>query len=276
MFHITSTYEIIKLAIEAIIIIVAGWDLVFKRNDTWYKRISKAGWILIILAVSAFVDSILKLKTENDERVKLATESEKIRKSDKQEILNGVKEAFKKQNLSYNPTTKTITIIDTSQKITNPVMDVVPDSVGFNGEFPRSIKFRVGFMCINKGIAFNIRDKIVTFFYHDNQIKIDHQTQKIVNISLKAHDNQGIAIWTGMPLPGNVSQIKGFDTTYVYFKAIYSNREIKGQDQPPLRGLYAINITDYPKSIEDLKVFAVSDQKIYKKLKLLLVKEKVW
>lgn len=273
---LTSTeLELVHLGVETLIVIIAGWDLIFKtETKSWYKRISKIGWVLILLASGDFVNSVLKLNVDEGEKNKQTENYKKDRKADRDTILNGVEIAFNKHNLSYNPVSKTITVLDTSaRRDPDPVMDVVRDSIYFHGtlEVPH-IDFM--FRTINNGISYNVKCEMTLFSFKGNQFQLITKGPKVGNGFLKSYQSSGMKYHSytlSMPKKPNPK-----DTTYIFFRAVYSNRQFGGKYQDPLRKLYYVCLESYPKTLKDIKIFEVADPTILDSATESLIKNKYW
>jgi len=114
----------------------------------------------------------------------------------------------------------------------NPLMDIWSDSTGFIGTFPNNVIMRVAFRCINNGIAYQVRGRLQSFVVINKKLMIiGSKGSKIANTSLMAYGNVGLYIAFKVDIPKNP---RITDTTYYFFKAVYSDQELKGKNKLPL------------------------------------------
>jgi len=168
-----SINELILFAIDALIIIVAGRDLIFSDNPIWHKRISKAGYILISLSILGLIFSVRKLNSDNKEKVTTKKESDRNRTSDSI-IINALKTKSEKlqysldtmKNQNFNGFQKDINAIHSSaNKMTNllsKLNQITQNKVDNIGNTLKSADIELSKVSYNMG--FNWNDKNDTTF----------------------------------------------------------------------------------------------------------------
>ena len=111
-------------------------------------------------------------------------------------------------------------------------------------------------------------------FTINNGKLIGHGPKSVGDNSLiKSYGNHAYYYETGVAIP---KKTKATDTSYIFFKALYSNAEISGKDQPPLRGLFYVSIDSVPKSVSEIKINRVLTTDKRHQLQKLLAENKYW
>jgi hypothetical protein len=213
-----------------------------------------------------------KMKRDEKQKKNEISHSDSVINKASVHLLSNVDSALKVNNLSYNPRTKTVTIIDTV-KLIDPVMDVIDDSTRIVGVTKTTAKIEIDYKCINDGIAFEVSDHVVIFYIMNGKISHPIKYNGIRVSSLKAKDNRGFFNRYGFEIPSGDSLI---NPVYVYFKAIYSNKELGGKIQPPLRRIYQMNIKPHPKTAHDFSITAFFGKDDYIMARKLLIKDRYW
>jgi hypothetical protein len=189
---------------------------------------------------------------------------------------NPVQEPIVKEKLVYVPTiVKQKDTVKETVKLNNnidPVMDITDDSTKYVGNLGASMGIQFDFITVNNGIAYNPKVTSLLFALIDGNIKSIGKPQYASNTTLKSYLKKSYSYTMGVKLP-NVFRA---DTTYIYFKALYSNKETGGKYQPALRRIYFTVLNENPKDIKDLKIQPVIDTRMHEKLKLLLIQNKYW
>jgi len=205
-----STIEKIKYSIEALIIIVAAKDLIFKKDEKWYKRVSIWGWLLVILALCGFGSSLLESNADRIEKRNAKDESEHIRKADLRTMLDSVNAQLKPLKLHMND--KKQIIHDTLKApIEKPFIYIGKTSVSKTRN--DTIKYTIDFY---NNTAFDAHNVNITAYLY----------------SIHKHSNKQapLGILRNFTIPKNVgfsyknfAIIEGykFDTCYFYIKGDY-------------------------------------------------------
>lgn len=269
----SQIYELSLYILTSLAIIVAARDVILKKRGKWYKRVSLWGWSLIAIAIGIFVFSLLKSNSDNDEKASIKKHSDSVINKASEKLAHNVDSALHAHNLTYNPVTKTITIIDTTQrKPIDPVMDIIVDSVKFIGTLRKSF-ISILFATINNGIAYNPRCEFLIFAVYDNKIIGQGPKINADNSLIKSYGIHGYKYASQVELPKKPVVT---DTSYIFFKALYSNKEINGKDQPPLRGLFYVTLDTIPKSVSEIKIHPISGTDKRHELQKILIQNKYW
>jgi len=277
MKSITINYDVVLIILSSLIILIAARDIIVRKNEKWYKRISFAGWFLIIIATASGCITWQKIKSDKAESDKKEQEAKRLREVDKKELQKDVEDAFKKHDASFNPITKTITILDTSKKIVEPEMDIYRDSTGLFGTFWSHMKFRVCYYCTNTATAYT-RDVTLMSFTWDKNGMIDLSDEEPTQIYNGSRSSNGKVIAIEVPYTIPVPRLDQPLMHFYYFKAHYADKLVGGKIiNPPLRGLFYIERYTYnPKKWSDIKFGFVDDQAQFKRAMDTLKKRNVW
>jgi hypothetical protein len=226
-------------------------------KNKWQRLNSKGkrfAIICLIVAVVAEIGLILKGEDHSQQSVKIESQKNTI---------------FVPKIIRDTPKIK-VKYID---KPITPVMDLMRDSCGLLGKYPDSATLMFNYHCINSGIAYIRSNTITSFIIFNNKFYKLTQSNKMENSGIKCY--MGQKVYLGSPMQKFADFNKPADTTFYFFRATYSDKEIGGHIQPVLRGifyLYAIK----PKSIKDIKLTEVDEVSEYKRLKDTLIKAKLW
>ena len=287
------TLSYIAIIIPIAFFILPCWEMI-RDNDSnkrGLRKITKLGWTMVVFAFIAGALLFLIIYIQNKEKIKADKNGENIRiadkrhydstrLADKKDYKDEVDTALKKYGLHTVQGSKTVTIVDTTKNNIDPILDAVIYSDKPNPYFDRneskradSIQFNIDIGSINKGIANNIRDNLILFTIRNGVFNQNYVSGRITNESLKSNNYQGLHVYAALTL----NSIPFIDTVYIYFKEIYSNRPIKGIDQPPLQKLYYVIIPANSKTIKDLgKIKEIENQNRYLYLKDFLLKKNYW
>jgi hypothetical protein len=221
----TSTqYEYVKFSMEALIIIVAGKDLIVKKDEIWYKRISVAGWILVLLAMGGFLSSILKSNVDDNEK-------RLTKKQDSIDRISEIKLIIDSLNSQQN----------LFRYYLNDKKQVVHDTI--KNEHPLIFIQSATISQIKKGVEFDtifykIRFKNATNFDAYN-LKIDFYAYSPLNTIKKI---TRVEVLNKSVLPKNMwveyygsgifrnNIVAPKDTFYIYIKGHYDNEKYNNLD----------------------------------------------
>lgn len=271
----STTYDYITIAFSVLCLLVPCYDIIDNTSRRGIKRITKLGWMLIIVSFLFGGTSALKINAANSEKKVEGDKADSTRIADKVEIKNDVDTALKKYGLVIKTDTKsnTLKIVDTVRinEFVNPVMDIATEGTKVVGKVPDSLFVQFASKVINSGIAFKVRETIIAFRRYNLTFKKVGESDS-ENNDRKGYGKQGVYFSNLFYLPKKPIN----DTLFFLYKAKYSNKEINGKDQPVLREIFTLLMVPYVKSIDQLKLEPVVFTSDYKDCKDFLVKNKYW
>ena len=277
----------LNIVVPAILTLIAlfmayiSYKFPFHKEDGKPTKAGRIFGILIalsILGLGYVVYAGIKLDKENATKKSLekAHEDSVINNASNQ-VMHNVDSALKSRDLQYNAKTKTIKVIDSSQKKIEPEMEIYRDSTGLFGTFYSNMKLRVTYYCANTATAYIRKINLMSFTWDKNGL-IDLSNEEPIKIYNGTKSSSGRLVETvaryNIPPPR-------FDQPLIYFyyfKAIYADKLVAGKViSPPLRGLFYIERSTYnPKKWSDIKFGYIDDQLEYKRMMDTLKKRKLW
>jgi len=275
----STTLSYIMVFFTAAFFLLPALDLVRNKEAKGLRKITTTGWIFLVVSMLFCYLSVLSVRANSSEQVKNKHTQDSIRNAEKQEFKNDVNSALKEYGLKLKQNSTGITVVDTVKKIVEPILDVFAERDSINPKIEKSTgydsaEFRILYCCINKGIAFNIRDKIVLFHFMQGKMVVNGATHRSANESLTAYINDkvnhALELKQGLSL-GRLNP--AIDTTYFYFKVVYSDSQIRGKDEEPLRKLYYTITPPFPKSWKDfsqIREIDSQDRYVYLKKELII------
>lgn len=256
-----------------------------KPSVNLFKKLHWSGFILLLSALSLIVLTYWKGKIDADTELASAIKSDNRHTQDSTRIS---KMQIKLDALGYTITTNdeiikkgVLSLDEKGGKSADPVLDLV---VFDNKSNPRlestsrkdSVSYYFEFTVLNNSIAYNIRDKILLFNIRNNAIKPipNGQNNTAITEDLKLYYNVYRGLIGGLIL----EKYPNFqDTLYFYVKVNYTNKMVKGEEQPPLRRIYFLVSKPNAKVRSDISDFKEpEDSRNYDRVKSMLMKGKYW
>lgn len=265
-------------AIAVLFFLVPAWEIVFRRAKG-IKRITKTGWVMFATAILFYLISYLNIKTLNKEKEKSDKLLDSAIKANKNEVLKNIDSALKNSHLTYNDNTKKITRTNLSKDI-DPVLDLVASennpltTVSKNLD---TIGYKLFVQCINKGIAYNINDTRF-FFFAKNMLSITNkqETKRSIPESFMIHGDMSVYLSDKFNLIRMNNQSSNIDTTYLYLKIDYTNKQFSGKKMIPLRKIFSLQLRNNALVRQNISDFQQVKDFEYTKVKKLLIKYKFW
>lgn len=274
MKSISINYDVLLIILSAISALIAARDIILRKDKKWYKRISLAGWTLILISTGIGFITWEKIQSDSADKIFQTKQAKIIHEADKRDILKNVDSAINVYGITLKKNkAKNVTIIKQAKKIIeNPVLEVFEDSTKFivsdNKLFVRFV-VRV----FNDKIAYHLKFSFINLIKINGILK--PATSKIEMVSdadIIIGKNKSYAYSLQMKYPTGKPPIT--DTSFMFIKVNYSNE--LGQSQPPLRELFFSQPSETYNDINDLKLKFLSEQHSYKNIKNFLITKGYW
>jgi len=275
--RITSTtfnYIIFPVAL----FILPAWELIRNGNESGLKKITKLGWVMFAFAMLSIGLSVFSIKVGDKEKADAISKEKNERELDKKELIKDVNDALKKDNLNFNPKTKTINTIKVS-KIIGPILDlaIYPDKKNpmlIATSKPDSIVYKIDIGCINDGIAYISWERCILFSVRGGEIIPTGYFKPVSLKNVMIYGHKGWSLQNTFKVKNKPDFI---DTNYLFLRIAYSNKPLFGKDLKLFRRVFYIIYHPNETAFDDkYEIKEADNQPKYKLLENLLVDYKYW